>query len=92
MADHYLQDPNDTLDYQHDWTDFLAVGDAIASRVWSIDPNDGGSPSIIVSGGTSASVFVGHLTAGIVYRLSEKITTTNGIIAERAITIRCGEK
>jgi hypothetical protein len=91
MADHYVQDPNDKLDWSHDWSDFLAAGDSIASRVWSIDP-EGGSPSLIVSGGTSASVLIGNLTVGVVYRLSEKITTTNGVIAERSLTIRCEEK
>ena len=91
MADHYLQDPTDKLDYTHDWSDFLAAGDSIASRLWTIDPDDGGSPSLL-SNITSAAVFVEGLQAGIVYRLSEKITTANGVVAERSITIRCGEK
>ena len=91
MADHYLQDPTDKLDYQHDWSDFLASGDSISTRLWSIDPDDGGSPSLL-SNVTSAAVFVEGLQAGIVYRLSEKITTANGVVAERSITIRCGEK
>ena len=92
MANHYTQDPNDeAVDYQHDWSDFLAAGDSISSRVWSIDPDDGGSPSIL-SNITSAAVFVGNLDLGLVYVLSEKITTANGVIAQRSITIRCEEK
>ena len=90
MADHYVQDPNDKLDWTHDWSDFLAAGDTISSRVWSIDPDQ--SPSHIVSGGTSATAWVDNLNVGVVYRLSEKIITANGVEGERAITIRCGEK
>ena len=90
MANHYTQDPNDeAVDYQHDWSDFLASGDSISSRVWSIDPD--ASPSYL-SQITSAAVFVGNLDLGVVYVLSEKITTANGVIAQRSITIRCEEK
>ena len=89
MADHYVQDPTDKLDWSHDWTDFLTVGDSIASRLWTIDPDE--SPSLL-SDETTASVKVDNLTLGVVYRLSEKIITANGIEADRAITIRCEEK
>lgn len=89
MADYYLVDPNDQLTWSHDWSDFLAVGDSIASRQWTIDPD--ASPTLLASA-TSATVTAGPLDAGNVYRLSEKIATANGEIAERAIVIRCEER
>lgn len=81
-----IQDPSDRLDWQHDWSDFLASGDTIASRQWTIDPDN--SPTLL-SSATSAKVYVAGLTAGVVYRLSEKIVTAAGVEGERSLTIRC---
>ena len=88
MARFQTQDPGDTLTWSNDWTDFLASGDSISSRVWTIDPDT--SPSLL-SGITGATVTVAGLTAGTVYSLTEKITTANGVVAERSTTIRCEE-
>lgn len=82
------QDPTENLDWSNDWTDFLADGDAIASRLWTIDPDE--SPTLLTDTTTSA-VKVTGLTAGVVYRLSEAITTNNGVVGERSIVIRCEE-
>lgn len=83
-----LQDPSDTLNYRHDWSDFLAEGESIASRVWSIDPD--GSPSVL-SNTTSESVTVSGLAKGKVYLLTEQITTSIGNVAQRSFPIRCEE-
>lgn len=83
-----LQDPGDTLTWTHDWTEFLAGGDSISARLWSIDPD--ASPSHL-SNGTTAIVTVAGLQAGQVYLLTEKITTAAGVVAERSLTLRCEE-
>ena len=85
MGRFQVQDPSDTLTWSNDWTDFLTGGDSISSRVWTIDPDV--SPTLL-SGITGATVTVAGLTAGTVYSLTEKITTANGVIAERSIVIR----
>jgi hypothetical protein len=81
-----VMDPSDKLNWSHNWIDFLASGDSISSRQWTIDPD--ASPTLL-SNATAESVTVDNLTAGVVYRLSEKITTTNGFNGERSLTIRC---
>ena len=86
MGRFQVQDPSDTLDWSNDWTDFLADGDSISSRQWTIDPD--ASPTLLTNP-TAAAVIVAGLTVGTIYALSEKITTANGIIGERSITIRC---
>lgn len=83
-----LQDPGDTLTWQHDWTDFLASGETIDSRVWTIDPDD--SPTLL-SDTTAEAVTVAGLTKGRVYLLTEQITTNVGNVAQRSLTIRCEE-
>lgn len=86
MSAYKAMDPTDSLTWQHDWTDFLSGGETVSSRLWTISPDN--SPSLL-SNTTAASVVVGGLSAGVVYRLSEKITTSAGNVAERAITLRC---
>ena len=81
-----LQDPSDKLVWSHDWTKFLASGDSVSSRVWTLDPDS--SPSKLTNE-TTANVTIDNLVAGTVYRLQEKITTANGEDAERSLTIRC---
>lgn len=82
------QDPTDVLDWTNDWTDFLADGDSISTRLWTINPDT--SPSLL-SSETTAAVLVSNLTAGIVYVLAEAVVTANGITGERSIVIRCEE-
>ena len=81
-----LMDPSDKLSWSHDWADFLADGDSISSRTWTIDPD--ASPTLL-SDTTLAAVVVDGLTAGVSYRLAEKIVTANGEEAERSLTIIC---
>ena len=73
-----LIDPDETLDYSCDWTDFLedagSPTDAIQTSTWGVTPS---GPSL--SGerlvGNMASVFVSGAALGRVYRLSNLIVT-----------------
>lgn len=84
-----LQAPGDSLTWQHDWSDFLAEGETITGRQWTIDPD--GSPTLL-STATAAAVTVAGLSAGVVYRLTETITTSAGNVAARSFTIRCEKR
>lgn len=75
--------PGTKLDWAHDWSDWLAEGDSIASRVWTIDP------SATLDDETTAAVTVSGLTAGKVYVLTEAVTTAAGMIGKASITFRC---
>ena len=84
-----LMDPSSVLDWQHDWSSFLAEGDSISSRQWSISPLNGTTPETpTLANDTTATVTVSGLEAGKVYRLVEHIVTANGIEAERSIVLR----
>ena len=85
MTANVTQAPGGTLTWSHDWSDFLAAGETIASRVWTIDPDE--SPTLLADT-TAAAVTVAGLAAGTVYRLTETVTTSAGVIAPRAIVIR----
>jgi hypothetical protein len=90
MSSYYLVDPNDRLDFQHDWSDWLAAGDAILTHAWSITPLNGTSPETpVLTGETSAAVIPSGMLAGRIYHLIEHVTTAAGLEADRTIVLRC---
>jgi hypothetical protein len=87
-----LIDPDAKLDYAMDWSDWLAEGDAISTHQWSITPQSGSPTQPTLTNDTQATVTVQGFEAGKVYVLTDKITTTAGLIDERSITLRAGER
>jgi hypothetical protein len=86
-----LIDPSATLSYSHDWaTDgYLAQGETIAERLWTITPLNEGTPvTPALVGETTDTVFVSGCEAGKVYRLVEQITTSAGNVDQRTIVLR----
>ena len=77
------QRPDEKLEYQFDWTDWLASGETIDTRAWTIDPVGPTLADI-----ATAVVTVSGLEFGKIYRLQEAITTSLDQIGVRAITIR----
>jgi hypothetical protein len=89
----FLIDPQEKLDFTHDWSGFLAEGDAIISRQWAISPLNGTSPeSPILSEATAEDVMVEACQAGKVYKLTESIVTAAGIRSDRTIVLRCEDQ
>lgn len=90
MGPYFLVPPSGRLNWQHDWTDWLAEGDSITSRQWSITPLNNTTPeSPTLTNATSAIVFVEGLLRGKIYHLSERVNTLNGLTDERTIVLRC---
>jgi hypothetical protein len=90
MTNYVLVDPSSKLDWSHDWSDWLAQGDSIVMRQWSISPIHPGTPlTPALTGDTTPIVFVEGMMAGNVYRLTEQVTTLAGLVDERTIVIRC---
>lgn len=66
-----------TLDYTQNWSNWLASGDTIATSSWSSETgitidshtNDTTTATVVVSGGTN----------GKTYKLTNTITTSNGL-------------
>ena len=100
-----LIDPDETLDYSLDWSEFLADGgspaDVLLTSAWSITPQDDLSPQRPLlddrgigdggspSAGTKTTVFVSNATYGRIYRLTNRVTTQAGRTAERSIILQC---
>lgn len=81
-----LKDPNATLDYGFDWSEWLATGDTISSSDWTVPA---GLTEVSASNTTTtATVFLSGGTAGSSYDVVNRITTANGRTDDRTITIR----
>ncbi len=96
-----LIDPQETLDYSFDWSQFLdevgSPGDTINASFWAVTPLGSGSPTEPIlsnqsNTATTATVFVSNCAAGGVYQLTNTVTTAQGRTAERSIALRCEQR
>lgn len=91
----YLKDPGATLDYSIDWgAQYLAEFETIATSDWSVIPVEPGGLGIAASSFEPliSTVSVEGGVAGHVYRVVNRISTVEGRIDERSITIRVEDR
>lgn len=86
-----LKDPQETIDYAVDWSDFLATGETISASTWSLSSTSM-SLGTLAATTTTTAAFVTGGTVGTVYRLTNKITTNQTRVAERSVIIRVEER
>lgn len=72
------KDPNATLDYQIDWTNFLASGESIVSVVWTVT---GATLETSASTATTATAWLSGGTVGTVISATCRITTDSTPVA-----------
>jgi hypothetical protein len=84
-----VKDPQAELDYSIDWSDWIDSGDAINSSVWTVETVTGDTNNLdnyqdSYSAGTSiTTVWLRRGTLGNNYRVTNRITTANGLKDER---------
>ncbi len=82
----WLKDPDATLDWRFDWTEWLDDGETITGSVMTVSAG-----LVLVSQTNSvsaATVWLSGGTTGAVYSVANRITTSAGRIDERTLTIR----
>lgn len=82
----WVKDPDATLDWRWDWSEWLADGEVIIASTMTVSAGlvmDSNSFSA-----TSTTVWLSGGTAGQPYSVANRITTSAGRIDERTITIR----
>jgi len=90
MPSFFSKDPNEVLDYQIDWEDWLNT-DTILTSSWSISPT-GLTEDSDSNSDTTATIWVSGGTEGEIYTLTNQITTDGGRTAERSIVIYLTDK
>lgn len=98
-AGFYIEkDPYGLLDYSLDWTNWMPSGDTINTAEINIETISGDasplakSGSYTVSGNTILTQKITGGTAGNIYNVEWKITTTNGLQDSRNFRIKVLER
>lgn len=90
MSEPFIQDPDDKLDYELDYTDWLG-GDTIIDSSWAVTPS-GPTLSGQDSDDQVTVCWIEGLVVGTNYLLTNLITTSLGRKKERSINILCRQQ
>lgn len=85
MPQTWIKDPDATLDYQIDWSSWLATGETISSSAWIVP--DGLTEVSDSNTTTTATIWLSGGTDGESYRITNRVTTTAGRTDDRTITL-----
>lgn len=89
-----IKDPDARIDYAFDWGDAYLDGQAIVAAGWEVDPvSDGG---VVVDAASfdllrCAATLAGGV-AGAVYRVTNRVTLSDGQIDDRSLTLRVEQR
>jgi hypothetical protein len=86
----YLKDPDATLDFGVDYSDWLDDGDAIDASTWTVQTGLTVGDDEIGDGFTV--VWLSGGTAGESYLVTNHIETTEGRIDDRSFTVLCEQR
>lgn len=83
----HKKDPDATLDWIFDWNEWLGDFETIVSSSFFVDPGI----VITQSGNTqkTATVWLSGGTEGLVYKITCRVTTSEGRTDDRSFTLRC---
>lgn len=86
-----VKDPDSYLDYSVDWSDWLDDSDDIATSTWTIETITGDTAPLTTDANSKANgittIWLDGGTAGNNYRVTNTITTDNGLTDERYFRI-----
>ena len=84
------KDPDETLDFTIDWSDWLVDSDTISSSAWDVPV---GITEVSKSNDTTTAwIFLSGGTDGAEYKLTNTIVTAGGRTAQRTIQILVDER
>lgn len=89
-TENFVKDPDSTLDYTWDWSGWLPNGDTIAASVFLVSNGLNVVTSTFTT--TNCTVWLSGGTSGQPYTVTNRVTTVQGRIDDRTITIRVEER
>jgi hypothetical protein len=88
-----LKDPDEIIDWTHDWNDgWLSASETISTSVWTITPSGSLAQTSESETTNTATIFLNSGNVGTLYRVTNRITTNQSRTAERTIVIRVEER
>jgi len=86
----FLKDPSDTLDWSMDWNLFLPATDALTASEWAVPGGITKTKESFTA--RSAHIWLSGGTVDMTYVLTNKVTTSEGRIVERSLSILVVER
>ncbi len=91
----FVKDPAASIDHAVDWDAGYLAGRGIAASLWSVLPTEGEAPLVLanprlVDGRTAITLSGG--AAGRLYRVTNRVTLTDGSSDERTLAVRVEER
>lgn len=85
-----VKDPDAVLDYQVDWSSWLATGETISSSDWVVQT--GITETSASNTTTTATIWLSGGTAGVTYTVTNRIVTTASRTNDRSLYITVREQ
>ena len=90
----YLKDPSAEIDYSVDWAAGYLDGQTIFLSQWAVAPAEPGGVAVLTeaqSGGRTPATLTGGMP-GRVYRVTNRVTLSDGRRDERTLTLRVEQR
>lgn len=89
-----VKDPDSRIDFEFDWAVAYPDGQAVVTSLWAIAPDEAGGLAAV---GTAHDLMQTTATlaggvAGHVYRVTNRVTMSDGQIDERSMTVRVEDR
>ncbi len=90
----FLKDPAASIDYAIDWAAGYLDGATIAGSDWTIAPADPGSVTVVatLTAPTRTGATLAGGLRGLVYRVTNRVTFSDGRSDERALVLRVEDR
>jgi len=89
-----VKDPDARIDYEFEWAAAYPDGQAVTASLWSCVPDEAGGVAVAAASHDLMKT-VATLSGGIVghrYRVSNRVTMSDGQVDERSLTVRVEER
>ncbi len=89
-----LKDPGSRIDHAFEWSTAYPDGQTVTASAWTVAPDEAGGLAVAAAGHglTDAAATLTDGIAGHVYRVTNRVTMSDGQIDERSITVRVEER
>ena len=89
-----VKDPDSRIDFEFDWATAYPDGQAIVASAWTVAPAEAGGVTAVGMAHdlTQSTASLAGGVAGHVYRVTNRVTLSDGQIDERSMTIRVEER
>lgn len=88
------KDPDTRIDYEFEWGAAYPDGQTLVASLWAVVPDEAGGVAVAAAAhdaGRATATLAGGI-AGRVYRVTNRVTMSDGQIDERSMTVRVEDR